>query len=85
MVAAVAPVHLVGAARRASGVVQAGMFTGAMIGPALFGVTVDQHGFARAWMVSAGFSAAAMRLIATGSARQRLAAASAPEQLGGHH
>lgn len=68
----------------ASGVVQAGMFTGATIGPALFGPLADRQGFGWAWMLSAAFSATAMGLIALGAARQR-SADSAAEQLGGQH
>lgn len=51
----------------ASGVVQAGMFTGAMTGPALFGVIADTHGFGWAWLVAAASSATAAALMATAS------------------
>lgn len=47
----------------ASGVVQGGMFTGAMIGPALFGLLADGPGFAAAWALSSGFSALAAVLL----------------------
>jgi fucose permease len=55
----------------ASGVVQAGMFTGAMTGPALFGVIADLHGFDWAWLLSCGCSALGMILIAGGAALHR--------------
>lgn len=57
----------------ASGVVQAGMFTGAMIGPALFGLIADHHGFGWAWMLSCGCSASAMVLVAGGATLHRRA------------
>ena len=55
----------------ASGMVQAGIFAGATVGPALFGVLADQHGFRWAWMLSFSFAATASALIAFGAARQR--------------
>lgn len=54
----------------ASGVVQAGMFTGAMTGPALFGVIADTHGFGWAWLLPATFAAVAAALLWTVSTRQ---------------
>ncbi|MEM7143067.1 MAG: MFS transporter [Actinomycetota bacterium] len=52
----------------ASGVVQAAMFTGAMIGPAIFGVVADVHGFGWAWSVVTCFSAVAAVSMATAAA-----------------
>lgn len=49
----------------ASGVVQAAMFTGAMIGPAAFGVVADIHGFGWAWLMVTAFSATAASMMAT--------------------
>lgn len=51
----------------ASGVVQAGMFTGAMTGPAAFGVIADTQGFGWAWFMAAALSAAAAALMSTAS------------------
>ncbi len=53
----------------ASGVVQAGMFVGAMTGPAVFGVLADVQGFGWAWMFVASLSAAAAALMSTASAK----------------
>jgi len=53
----------------ASGVVQAGMFVGAMTGPAVFGVLADTHGFGFAWLMVAALSAAASALMSTASAK----------------
>jgi MFS family permease len=52
-----------------SGVVQAGMFVGAMTGPAAFGIIADTHGFGWAWLMAAGLSAAAALLMSTASAQ----------------
>ena len=65
----------------ASGVVQTGMFTGAMIGPALFGLVADSHGFGWAWMLSCGFSTLAMLLVGAGAVGHQRAGRSA---LAGH-
>lgn len=53
----------------ASGVVQAGMFVGAMTGPAVFGVLADTHGFGWAWLMAAGASSIAAGLMSTASAK----------------
>ena len=53
----------------ASGVVQAGMFAGAMSGPAAFGVIADTHGFGWAWLMAAVLSAMAAVLMSTASAK----------------
>jgi len=66
----------------ASGIVQAGMFTGAMIGPVLFGITADRAGFAWAWMTSAAFiwvAAAAMAMATSAFRRQDSPAVALPE------
>jgi len=63
----------------ASGVVQAGMFTGAMIGPVIFGLVADAHGFGWAWMVSCTASTLAFVLVGVGARLQRRAAGSAAE------
>ena len=52
-----------------SGVVQAGMFAGAMTGPAAFGVIADTQGFGWAWLMAAGLSATAALLMSTASAQ----------------
>ena len=57
----------------AAGWGEAGMFTGAMIGPALFGLIADHHGFGWAWMLSCGCSASAMVLVAGGATLHRRA------------
>ena len=51
----------------ASGVTQAGMFTGAMTGPAIFGVVADNYGFGWSWLIVACFSATAAVLMFTAS------------------
>lgn len=53
----------------ASGVVQAGMFTGAMTGPALFGLIAESQGFIWAWLMASAFSAAAAVLMSTASGK----------------
>jgi len=53
----------------ASGVVQAGMFLGAMTGPAAFGVIADIHGFGWAWLMVAVLSSLAAALMATASGK----------------
>ncbi len=52
------------AAGGAAGVLQAGMFVGAMIGPGVFGIVADNQGFATGWMISftAAIVAAALLL-----------------------
>jgi MFS family permease len=52
----------------ASGVVQGGMFTGAMIGPAVFGVLADVHGFGWAWLFVAALSGVAAIMMAAAAA-----------------
>ena len=53
-----------GAAGGAAGVLQAGMFVGAMLGPGIFGIVADNQGFATGWMISftAAVSAAGLLL-----------------------
>ena len=53
--------HATGAA---SGIVQAGMFTGAMTGPVMFGIIADHASFGWAWMLSAVFIAVAAVMMA---------------------
>jgi len=60
--------HATGAA---SGIVQAGMFTGAMTGPVLFGIIADQASFGWAWMLSAAFIALAAAMMAVATAEFR--------------
>ena len=52
----------------ATGVLQAGMFIGAMIGPALFGIIADSQGFATGWMISFTAAIAAATLFLRGAA-----------------
>ncbi len=59
-----------GDAGAATGIVQAGMFWGAMTGPALFGVVAERAGFGWAWTTSFGFAALAAVLVATAGRRQ---------------
>ncbi|MFP4513213.1 MAG: MFS transporter [Acidimicrobiales bacterium] len=56
------------ASGRPSGQVQRGMFTGAMVGPFLFGVVADAVSFTVAWWMSAGWGLLAA-LAATGVVR----------------
>lgn len=48
----------------ASGIVQAAMFSGAMIGPVLFGAVAEHASFGWAWMISAGFISVAAMVMA---------------------
>jgi MFS family permease len=44
------------AAGRATGITQAGIFTGGVLGPSLFGVVVEAAGYPAGWLVSAGLA-----------------------------
>lgn len=50
----------------ASGVLQAGMFTGATIGPGMFGIVAEQASFATAWTICFGGAVLGSILIAAG-------------------
>ncbi len=65
--------HHPNATGAASGIVQAGMFTGAMTGPVLFGIIADQAGFGWAWMLSAVFVALAAIVMAAATTEFRRA------------
>ncbi|RMH84609.1 MAG: MFS transporter [Actinomyces sp.] len=54
----------------ATGVVQAGMFWGAMTGPAVFGLVAEHGGFAWAWTTSWAWAAVAAVLVAAAGRRQ---------------
>ncbi len=58
-----------GAMGGASGVLQAGMFTGATIGPAVFGIVADVESFAAAWLICGVSSATGAVLVAMGGRR----------------
>lgn len=59
------------AAGRSTGVTQAGIFTGGMLGPAIFGVIVSSAGYTPAWLVTVLLAMLGGGLIALGRSRLR--------------
>ncbi|MEM8708737.1 MAG: MFS transporter, partial [Actinomycetota bacterium] len=57
----------------ASGILQAGMFTGATIGPGMFGVVAEQQSFATAWTICFGGAVVGAVLMAVGGRTLRRA------------